>query len=290
MNMKISRITRDKIVDYLLHRKEKFYGDLGLLEFLDEVFDLNSIPSLYDHRFESASGEIWQHMINNHDWDDEYLLKEYLKISACDDEKFILFVETCLHADVCVDEKIMMERFFRIRKILKNDKYDLIIESIKSNLPTIKVKKINDGEQWKYDVALSFASEQREYVGKVAEFLKQKGVDVFYDKFEEVGLWGEDLSERFARVYGGEESDYCVVFISKEYAKKAWTKFEFRHALANFIKKRGDFILPARFDDTEIESLPPTICFFDLRGKTPDEFGEIILRKLFEMIKRKSEG
>ncbi len=37
----------------------------------------------------------------------------------------------------------------------------------------------------KYDVALSFAGEDRDYVDKVAKRLQEKGVKVFYDKFEE---------------------------------------------------------------------------------------------------------
>ena len=38
----------------------------------------------------------------------------------------------------------------------------------------------------KYHVALSFAGEDRSYVEKVAKQLESHGVDVFYDRFEEV--------------------------------------------------------------------------------------------------------
>ena len=34
---------------------------------------------------------------------------------------------------------------------------------------------------YKYDIALSFAGEDREYVEKVATLLKENGVRVFYD-------------------------------------------------------------------------------------------------------------
>ena len=40
-------------------------------------------------------------------------------------------------------------------------------------------------EMYKYDVALSFAGADREYVEDVATFLKSFGVKVFYDKFEQ---------------------------------------------------------------------------------------------------------
>ena len=45
----------------------------------------------------------------------------------------------------------------------------------------------------KYDVALSFAGEDRAYVEEVAQTLRTLGVSVFYDKFEEAELWGKDL-------------------------------------------------------------------------------------------------
>lgn len=58
-----------------------------------------------------------------------------------------------------------------------------------------------DEKHYQYDVALSYASEDREYVEEVAIFLKDFGVRVFYDKFEMVDTWGKDLSEHLQSVY-----------------------------------------------------------------------------------------
>ena len=41
-----------------------------------------------------------------------------------------------------------------------------------------------------YQVALSFAGEQRSYVEEVARHLQEKAIGVFYDGFEKVRLWG----------------------------------------------------------------------------------------------------
>jgi len=38
--------------------------------------------------------------------------------------------------------------------------------------------------KFEYDVALSFAGEDRAYVEKVAKYLKEKSIRVFYDKYE----------------------------------------------------------------------------------------------------------
>ncbi len=66
----------------------------------------------------------------------------------------------------------------------------------------------------RYDVVLSFAGEDRDYVEKVAEFLESHGVIVFYDQYEEVTLWGKDLAEHFDGVYR-KQGRFCVMFISR---------------------------------------------------------------------------
>ena len=131
----------------------------------------------------------------------------------------------------------------------------------------------------KYDVVLSFAGEDREYVEKVAEFLESHGVVVFYDKYEEVTLWGKDLAEHFDGVYR-KQGRYCVMFISHHYAEKVWTRHERKSALARALEERVEYLLPARFDDTEIPGLRPTIGYLDLRKLTPEQLGERTLQKL----------
>jgi len=118
-----------------------------------------------------------------------------------------------------------------------------------------------------------------EYVELVANYLRIHNVKVFYDRFEEVALWGKDLSEFLGLVYGG-DARYCVMFISKSYAEKAWTTHEKRNALAKAIREKIEYILPARFDNTDIPGLPPSIGYVDLTKKTPTELGTMILLKL----------
>ncbi len=131
----------------------------------------------------------------------------------------------------------------------------------------------------KYDITLSFAGEDREYVDKVANFLKEYGVSVFYDKFEEADLWGKDLGIHFDTIYR-KSARYCIPFISENYKKKIWTNYEIRNAISRAIEQNEEYILPVRFDDTEIEGIRPTLGFLDLRTKSPEELTNIILKKL----------
>src|SRR5436309_2440968 len=95
-----------------------------------------------------------------------------------------------------------------------------------------------------HDVALSFASEQRAYVERVAARLKMADVPFFYDANETAEMWGEDLAVHLGRVY--RQAQYTVVFISKEYAAKAWTRHEFRNATAKAVLEQVNSILPVR--------------------------------------------
>ena len=52
-----------------------------------------------------------------------------------------------------------------------------------------------------YEVALSFAGEQRGYVEGVALTLQARGIAVFYDEFERIALWGKDLGEELQDIY-----------------------------------------------------------------------------------------
>lgn len=133
--------------------------------------------------------------------------------------------------------------------------------------------------EFKYDIALSFAGEDREYVDRLANILKDNGVNVFYDLFEEEDLWGKDLGIHFDYVYR-KSAKYCIPFISANYKEKIWTNHEIKTAISRSIETNSEYILPARFDDTEIDGIRPTLGFIDLRKISPEQFANKILKKL----------
>ena len=119
-----------------------------------------------------------------------------------------------------------------------------------------------------YEIALSFAGEDRGLVDEVAETLKKMGVRVFYDRFEQVSLLGKDLASHFAEIYG-KKANYCAMFISSAYVGKAWPQFERQHAQAKALTGRQEYILPLRLDDSEVPGLPATIGYIDIRNTKP---------------------
>jgi hypothetical protein len=133
--------------------------------------------------------------------------------------------------------------------------------------------------EYKYDVALSFAGEDREYVEKVAEILKASGISVFYDKFEEIDLWGKDLGIHFDYIYR-QSAKYFIPFISSHYKEKVWTHYEVRTAIARAIENKEEYILPVRFDKTELEGIRSTIGYLDISNLSPESLAEKIMAKV----------
>jgi hypothetical protein len=130
-----------------------------------------------------------------------------------------------------------------------------------------------------YDVALSFAGEDREYVEAVATELELLGISVFYDRFELVILWGAEIATHLGNVYG-RDSRFVVMFLSTHYASKAWPDHEKSFALGRHLRGDTGRILPVRFDDTVIPGLPPTLGYLDLRVLTPAKLAELIRQKI----------
>ena len=86
---------------------------------------------------------------------------------------------------------------------------------------------------------------------RVAAALKARGVRCFYDADEQVELWGRHLAEELPRGLRRQESAAVVVFISAEYAAGDWTRLERRAAFGRAVAEAGEYVLPARFDDSD---------------------------------------
>lgn len=140
-------------------------------------------------------------------------------------------------------------------------------------------------KEFEYEVALSFAGEDRPYVDKVANYLKRNDVSVFYDSFED--LWGEDLFQHLSDVYQN-KARFIIIFISQHYAKKPWAKHELKSAQAGTFLSDRTRILPVIFDETEIPGVLRTIGYEDARVISPEDLCRKVLKKL-DKIDDKSE-
>ena len=128
-----------------------------------------------------------------------------------------------------------------------------------------------------YDVVLSFAGEDREYVEECADILTALGIKAFYDSYEQDVLWGKDLYTFLADIYSN-KARYAIVFISQHYVKKCWTKHEFKFINERMFNSETEYLLPVFLDDTKLCGIPETQGY--LTNKTPYEVAVMFAKKI----------
>ena len=74
-----------------------------------------------------------------------------------------------------------------------------------------------------------------------------------------------------------------VVFISADYAGRDWTRLERRAAFSRAVTEAGVYVLPARFDDSDLPGLLPDVVTVDLRRYTPEQFAGLVVDKLADL-------
>ena len=135
------------------------------------------------------------------------------------------------------------------------------------------------GEVPRYDVALSFAGEDRIHARKIAELLRSQGFSVFYDEYEQATLWGRNLYSHLSDVYQN-KARYCLMFISANYARKLWTKRERESAQARAFRESREYILPLRLDNTSLPGIEDTVGYIDLNTTSHEEVVRLLSEKL----------
>jgi hypothetical protein len=133
--MKISQLTRRDIIDSMVAEKINWCGRLEESEFLSRLFDLQNLPST-DGRFNDAAGDIWQHRVNNFDWEDDWVFYDRrFNLLNGDDEVFLRFLCETLHpvvrSDVTESERLCQ----MYNQFLQNDGFQLVERTRLSGKP-----------------------------------------------------------------------------------------------------------------------------------------------------------
>ena len=132
---------------------------------------------------------------------------------------------------------------------------------------------------YKYDLALSFAGEDREVARIISHVAQANGLHVFFDEYHLWETWGKDLSDYLGSIYGG-GARYCMILISEDYCRKPYTILERRIALGHALESKEEYILPVVLDDSWPPGLPRTTAYLDLRIMQPTEIAETVIRKI----------
>lgn len=123
--MKITQITRKDLFDAMVIEKVNWAGTLEESEFLSRLYDLSSLPST-DQRFPDAAGDIWQHRVNNYDWEDHWVFYDRrFHLMNGDDEILLRFLAESVHPVVRPDVTECQKLVQLYNSFLINDGFEI---------------------------------------------------------------------------------------------------------------------------------------------------------------------
>lgn len=110
-------------------------GRLSETDFLSRIFDLDQLES-FDGRFSNASGDIWQHRVNNNDWEDNWVFSDTrFNLLKCDDSIFLNFICEMIHPLVRIDSSDVSRLLQIFNENLKEDNYEIVEKTKISGKP-----------------------------------------------------------------------------------------------------------------------------------------------------------
>jgi energy-coupling factor transporter ATP-binding protein EcfA2 len=139
------------------------------------------------------------------------------------------------------------------------------------------IKMRRSGYPW--DVAVSFAGEDRSIVEEFKNILNKSGYTVFYDFDVQHQLWGADLRKKLSDVYSN-EAEYMLIFLSKHYPEKDWTNFEFEIGKEARGKRTSEYLLPVKIDDVSVVGLSQNVGHIDLRRCSVEDLAKSAMNKI----------
>ena len=134
---------KSEILKTILSQHNPFGGSEnqeGILEFILKIWDLRTMPS-QDPRFDDAYGDFYQHLVNNDDWNYDYLFNERLNLLK-DDENFIVFVETVISPEIRRNEDEISKFYLLLNPYFEKANLFLSVSDfdVETQLPIYKVK------------------------------------------------------------------------------------------------------------------------------------------------------
>ncbi len=107
----------------------------------------------------------------------------------------------------------------------------------------------------KYDVFISYASHDRAFAERIAEELKSKGHQIWYDDWEV--LVGHDVVDR---VYEGiRDSRFLLVLLSEKSVKSRWVQQEINAARIREIESGATIVLPVIIEANAKQLIPESL-------------------------------
>ncbi len=237
---------RQDIIDYLKIEKIHWSGCLSDLEFLNRLYDLTTYES-NDFRYQNAKDDIWQHTVNNNDYDEDWIYTDLrFDLLNTDDAKFVAFICEIIHPVVRLDSDESIRIVDAVNKILLPTTWQIVVtryigekpiygaidhSTIIDTDPTDKIDMVAVADTeldriWHYPgyyrVFLSHKVSYKSETAKLKDALLKYGITCFvaHEDIEPTRAWQNEIENALYSM------EAFVALLTPDYHDSNWTDQE----------------------------------------------------------------
>lgn len=153
-------ITREKRLEIYksINALGSIWGQQGMIDkvqFLNRIWELRLMSSS-DPRFKTAAEDAMKHLIDNDDWDDDYVFLDRFKLLDCGEEVFLKFLNVVISIEVRGSEN-EVEKYISVIESLLPKEYE-IVETTDRNgqiSHSVLMKNQEHGEKELYPIGVN---------------------------------------------------------------------------------------------------------------------------------------
>jgi hypothetical protein len=152
--MPLTNKQKRQLFDTVLNEGNPFGLGEGrnIVDFCSLIWDLEAMPST-DGRFKNAFGDLYQHTVNNDDWEMDYLFTQRLNLLG-DEGTFYKFIETIVSPEIRSTEDDILTYVLLINSIIESGGLQLaLVEYSSDGNPIYQVKEKKDDDDTPFDIA-----------------------------------------------------------------------------------------------------------------------------------------
>ena len=240
MNEIIKKETRKNIFDHFDMEGIHFSGRMEDIVFLNRLYDLKKIPS-EDGRYSDAAGEIWQHTVNNNDYEGNWVFADNrFELLNGSHETFLKFICEMAHPLVRPDKQQASKILAIANDWLREDGWELYPIKEIAGGKVLSFQQINAIQKPKEDEVsyiwepnklrffISHRDEHKAKAKKLGEDLSNNGISCFvaHDSIQAMSTWKDEIMKALLTM------DAFVCYITDNFYKSEWTNQEIGFAIA----------------------------------------------------------
>jgi hypothetical protein len=133
---------------------------------------------------------------------------------------------------------------------------------------------IESDKNYEFDIAISFAGENRDLARTFSDKFQIFDASVFFDEIYETNLLGKSLTKQFAKIFN-DDSRFVICLLDKHHSDKVWPTFE-RDTFVHRVK--DGTVIPIYLDDTKFAGIPADLYGIDMRqGVTNEKIDDAVI-------------